>query len=118
MVPNWRNNAVSVGIFFLWRAHGPPSRQVQLLVDDSLPFVVLPFASCQADLDLGHVVLDVHAKWNDGQALLRYLADQASDFSPVEQQFSGPLGLVIVDISCVVGRYVPPEASGYDRGDR
>ena len=61
---------------------------VPLALPYSGPFVILAFAFCQGDLELGVPFLPVKRQWHQRIALPLDRSGQVSDLTPVQQQFS------------------------------
>src|SRR4030042_1905835 len=69
---------------------------------DLLPFVVLLFAARQRNLHLRPPSRQVNARWNEGQALLAHIVEQAGDLATVEQQPPRATRLVVHPVGGLV----------------
>ena len=71
---------------------------------DVLPFVVFGFALPNCEENFYPAILPVEGKWHDGVAFDGTVARQFFDLATMEQQLSGRLGKVILDVA--VGVFV------------
>src|SRR5438132_7154846 len=86
---------------------------VSLTLRDVAAFVAVLLPAGEGELDLGAAVLEVELRRDERQTLLGDLAGQGREFLLVQEELAIPVGIVVGDVSLVVGRDMGPDQPGF-----